>query len=496
MTRDAAIWLDRSEWSNPKLHEWLFETQHFNVGFRPVTGLSYLLNDVLGGGVLAYRLTDFGLHLGAVGLVHGLVRRWAPDRSPWAATAGAAVLALHPMVGQVVPHLARRGYALASTLALLGLWLLSRNRVAATMVGIAALGAGALANEAGYVAFGVATLLLTSTRRWKELGALGLSLAWLLWWRMSVIGGLGGYAAATDRAGRAGSIALATWSTLLPVGLPATDTSVLPGAGFVAASIALLVALVVAVGGAVRPPRPGIDATPSWNRPALWALAWLAGLTAVYLPNGVWFPRQVYMLVPPLGILVGLLAGVGLGTDAPQRWPARVAAGAVLLLTLARITVFPPAQQRTSWEQTSRVTAELIETARAQPPKQELLVVLPFARRGGQAALKAREGAQRRRQDPLGTRVSWTWANRRVGRHKLDLAAMYFHDPFHEGPELAVEPVEGASRTWRLTLTDPEGQWSVGEDLAEATSGATLTLTVPEGSVLYVDDGDEGRLIE
>jgi hypothetical protein len=73
---------------------------------------------------------------------------------------------------------------------------------------------------------------------------------------------------------------------------------------------------------------------------------------------------------------------------------------------------------------------------------------------------------------------------------------MYFHDPFHEGPELAVEPVEGASRTWRLTLTDPEGQWSVGEDLAEATSGATLTLTVPEGSVLYVDDGDEGRLIE
>ena len=90
MTRDATIWVDRSSWQHPKLHEWLVDTQHFNVGFRPVTGLSYLLNDLAGGGLLAYRITDFGLHLAVVLLVHGLVRSWAPRRTPWAATAAAA----------------------------------------------------------------------------------------------------------------------------------------------------------------------------------------------------------------------------------------------------------------------------------------------------------------------------------------------------------------------------------------------------------------------
>jgi len=498
MTRDAAIWLDRSDWQSPKLQEWLLETQHFNVGFRPVTGLSYLVNEVLGGGVLAYRLTDFGLHLGAVGLVHALVRRWAPDRSPWAATAGAAVLALHPMVGIVLPHLARRGYALASTLAMLGLWLLSRNQLAASVVGIAALAAGALANEAAYVAFGVATLALASRRRFQELGAMGLTIAALLAWRISVIGGLGGYAAATDRAGRVGTIGLATWSTLLPVGMPSggAEGALLPSAPFLAASFAIVAALVVAVVQAVRQPEPAPAHQPTWNRPVLWALAWLAGLTAVYLPNGVWFPRQVYMLVPPLAVLVGLLAGLGLGRPGPQRWPARIAAGAVLLLTLGRVTVFPHATHRTAWEQTDRVTTQLMAAAKKQPKKQEIVLVLPFAKRGGQAALKAREGAKRRRQDPLGTRVSYQWASGRIGRRRLDLAAMYLHDPFHEGPVLKVEAVDGHDRTWRLTLTDPGAHWSPEADLDDSLDGASLTVTVPEGAMFWVDDGIEGRWIE
>ncbi len=495
MTRDAAIWLDRSDWRSPKLWEWLFETQHFNVGFRPVTGLSYLVNEVLGGGPQAYRITDFGLQLGAVGLVHALVRRWAPNRSPWAATAGAAVLALHPTVGIVLPHLARRGYALASTLVLLGLCLLTRNQAAASVVGIAALGAGALANEAAYVAFGVATLALASARRFQTLGAMGMSLAALLAWRVSVIGGLGGYAAATDRAGRVGTIGLATWSTLLPVGMPSggAEGAVLPGAPFLVASFAILSALVFAVVQAAR--LPASSHQPTWNRPVVWALAWLAGLTAVYLPNGVWFPRQVYMLVPPLAVLVGLLAGHGLGSG-PQRLPARVAAGAVLLLTLGRVTLFPPDKQRTSWEQTDRVTQQLMAAAKTQPKKTEILTVLPFARRGGAAALKAREGNKRRRQDPLGTRISHQWASGHVGRRNLELAAMYLHDPFHEGPELKVAPVLGQPRTWRLTLTDPAARWSVGSDLDSAVDGASLTVTVPEGAVFWVDDGDEGRWVE
>jgi len=494
MTRDATIWVDRSSWQHPKLHEWLVDTQHFNVGFRPVTGLSYLLNDLAGGGLLAYRITDFGLHLAVVLLVHGLVRSWAPRRTPWAATAAAAVVALHPMVGIVVPHLARRGYSLASALALLGLWLLSRNHLAATTVAIACLGAGALANEAAYVAFGVATLLLAARKRWVELVAVGGGLAFLLAWRVSVIGGLGGYAVATDRAGKVGTIALATWSTLLPAGL-STGTSVLPGMGFVAVSVAVLGALVAATAAIVRTPSSE-PTTPAFNRPELWALAWLAGLTLVYVPNGVWFPRQVYMLLPPLAVLVGLLVGHGAVTGgAPHRWLARGAAGAVLLLTLIRAPYVQDDQQRVSWQQTDRVTRDLMRSGRGLPKGQEAVVVLPFARRGGQAALKAREGAQRRRQDPLGTRVSHQWAARRVGRRKIDLAAMYLHDPFHDGPEVTVEPVVGQPGTWRLTLTQSGSQWSVGSDLQGMVDGATLTLTVPDGAVLYVDDGDEGRVL-
>jgi hypothetical protein len=502
MTRDAAIWLDRSDGSSPKLREWLFHTQHFNVGYRPVTGMSYLANDVLGGGMLAYRLTDFALHLTTVGLVHGLVRSWAPRRSPWAATAAAVVMALHPMVGIVVPHLARRGYSLASALSLLGLWLIDRRHPAATALGLATLGAGALANEAAYVAIPVAAMMLVSARRLRELGALGLTLALLLAWRVYEIGGLGGYAVATDRWGRLPSIGLATWTTLLPVGMPegGLEESLLPGLPLILGSLGLAAGLVAAVVQALRGPEaatPGdAERVPPWNRPELWALAWLAGLTAVYLPNGVWFPRQVYMLVPPLGVLVGLLLGHGLRGAAPGHWTARVVAVLVVLLTLLRTTFVADAQQRVSWEQTDRVTRDLTQTARNLPKEQDLLVVLPFAQRGGQAALRAREGAKRRRQDPLGTRVSHTWASGRVGRRQLDLVAMYLHDPFHEGPELTVDAVPGEARTWRLTLTSPESEWSAGQQWEPMVQGQTLTVSVPDGRKLYVDDGDGGRVLE
>ena len=64
VSRDATIWISRGVPSFSGWQEWVFRTNHFNVGYRPLTALSYTADYLIGGfTVLPYRLTDVGLHL-------------------------------------------------------------------------------------------------------------------------------------------------------------------------------------------------------------------------------------------------------------------------------------------------------------------------------------------------------------------------------------------------------------------------------------------------
>jgi len=138
----------------------------------------------------------------------------------------------------------------------------------------------------------------------------------------------------------------------------------------------------------------------------------------------------------------------------------------------------------------------LMTQTRQLPRRHAMVTVLPFARRGGTSALKAREKTNRRRQDALGTRVSWQWASRNTRGRKLELAAMFVHDPFHEGPVVQVTPVADQENTWTLSLVDPSARWSVGEGFGGSITDQDLTLTVPAGQAFYVDDGTTGQLLQ
>ena len=63
MTLDSVLWISRGALYQPDWAEWVFRTHHFNVGYRPVSALSYSLDYAIGGlNPVIYRLTDLALH--------------------------------------------------------------------------------------------------------------------------------------------------------------------------------------------------------------------------------------------------------------------------------------------------------------------------------------------------------------------------------------------------------------------------------------------------
>ena len=49
MTADAVLWIARGAPLAPDWREWVFASRHFNVGYRPVTALSYTFDWWIGG---------------------------------------------------------------------------------------------------------------------------------------------------------------------------------------------------------------------------------------------------------------------------------------------------------------------------------------------------------------------------------------------------------------------------------------------------------------
>jgi len=478
MSRDAVLWIERSQVGRPKFVEWIFWSQHFNVGYRPVTGLSYALNAAVGG----YRVTDLLLHALCVVLVHLTYRRLAPTLPAWGGVVGAVVMACHPLVEFVVPHLARRGYPLATALSLGGLALLT-SRGPARFLGAVLIGLAALSNDAAYAVFVVgAGLVWTRDRDKGSLASLGLVLLLLLAVRFVVIGGVGGYEA-TDRVGRIVPIYFATWDRLLPMFGPIE----LPLGALrtaVAGVLSVVLAGAVAWGSAV-------DAEHRWA--AVVPLAWLVGLTLLFLPNGVWFPRQVYLMLAPLALVVSVLV-VQLTRD-PMTWARAAPALLVVAAVLVRSPVFTgtdPAQ-RLAWAETERVVADLTTAMAQVKRREEVSLVVPFYKRPSQQGLRAREGDERRRADPLGARIVEQRVENLLGRAKqMHSAALLFTDPADERPFVTV--TEAGPGSYEV-VASPHTRLSLyaGELSSDSDEGGRGTISVPSGW-LYVHDGVEGRL--
>jgi hypothetical protein len=304
MTPDSVTWIERAApignwraWA-----EWTFLSSHFDVGWRPLTALSFTANRLLAGLEPAlYRGTDIALHALAAWLVAAVARRLAPGLPAWSRWLAAALFLAHPVAGEVVPFLARRSYSLATVLSLAAILVYLAPHAdgarAARRARGAALAAGALlalalaANETAVFAAAALPFLARAHSRarapvvsWSTFWlALPVTIAVAL--RTAVVGGLGGYE--TEEGAHALQVLAGAWREI---------------GGVARAPLAL-----AWIAGALALAGYGWRACGERRLTPVLAL-WVAAHPLLYAGQGVWFPRQAYVAAAPLALLVALSA--------------------------------------------------------------------------------------------------------------------------------------------------------------------------------------------
>lgn len=472
VSRDDVVWITKSATTAPNWVEWVFRSEHF-VGFRPMTALSYTLDSAIGGtAMLPYRATDLLLHLGAALLVYAVYRRLVPNLPAWGGLAASAFLLLHPVTGLVVPHLARRAYPLATVCSLFGIWLLlGRPRWVRGIAAAVLLGAGALANEAAYVAFPVAILLLflREDRRSAIEAAIPsvVVCALLVLQRFYVLGGAGGYA--VERGGRWLPIVGATWNGLLGLDVLRSGVTPLPDAvGWV---VVPLVVGALAIGTLLRPKTEAGTASI-----VLWA--WVVGLIVIYAPQGVFFPRQLYVPLAPFALVFGIALAEGVRSTG-ARQAALLGGSAVLALLALRqspVVWGSDPVQYACWRAHDRLVRDMVADLRELPPRSTVNAVVPYYRRPEMEALRAHDDQESRF---LG-RQGLTWVGELTDL-RFGPATLIYVDARSDVPMGRLEP-------------GPTVILAPGMEVATAGGDATVEDT-PAGTVIHPDiSGKDGRV--
>jgi hypothetical protein len=425
-SRDAVVWITHSAVSTPGWAHWVFLDNHF-VAYRPVTAFSYTLDSLFGvTAPLPYRMTDLAAHLAcAVGL-YVLARRLAPKLSPWGAVAAVALFVLHPVSGLVVPHLARRAYSLSTALAVAALAVYAGRGRWRAIVGALLLGLAALANEAAYAAFPAAALLSWfrgSLRAMLPAVLVGLGLLGL---RMAIRGNVGGYEGdgsalwmpivSTVWTGVIGADVLRSGAAPLPAGLP----------------VLLLIAVVAGLVWPMFVRRGG------WSdeaRASALGWVWLAVLTVVFAPQGVFFPRQLYVVAAPYALVVGLAWATAYAGRGPSAAVLGVAAALATALVVWQSPVLlgPDPIQRASWVRHDRLVRDIDAAVADLPLDATVLPVVPYYVRPEIERFRVREEDER----AIG-RQGFTWVSALRGT-KFTTPVTILHEALDTAPSATLE---------------------------------------------------------
>ena len=519
-SRDAALWIARGLPSDPDWLRWIFATRHFNVGFRPLAALSYTLNYLAGGfSAAVYRLTDMGIHLACAVMVYLLYRRLAPRRLRWGGVLASALFVAHPVVEEVLPHLARRSYALSTMFGLAALLVLCRSPVddaggqrpgsdwLRALSGGALLAAALLSNEIAYLIVPVAFLLLLHRlgRRPEQRGqlalAVGIPLLFVvgtLMLRFAVLQGLGGYATQAGWLERLGPIVLATWHTLAWLAPLRAGPAAVPLWLWLAA---LLVALYYLYRAAWLPLTRRASAD-EWL-PAL-LLLWLAGYTLLFAPMGVWFPRQVYTAVVPLSLLVGLLLAETVERPHPRRW-IRALHLLPQLALIGWLLAFSPTvrgadpERRAAWVASDGLLREMAGDLSSVAGPARVRLAIPHYRRPEVFALRARERVASR--PPLSAWQPALWMQTVLGEGRVSVAPFL---AFEQDPrEAPLPPKQGTLNGRPAVVLAPERtHWLLSSDARSVERDGSLLVWLEPSvasraakTVIYLHDGERGRWI-
>ncbi|RMF84100.1 MAG: hypothetical protein D6744_03665, partial [Planctomycetota bacterium] len=258
--------------------------------------------------------------------------------------------------------------------------------------------------------------------------------------RQAAIGGAGGYALDVDRIGRIGPILAACVKSLLGLTPPAPGSDAPVWIGASVAGIAA-VGILAAIGCAcVR--RFRCDAT----RGLFVVAVWLAGYLALYAMMGVWFPRQMYPVLPASGLFAGGALAWGLRRDGSRaRWWA-AAPAAVLTLWLAwqsPVLRGPEPQRAAGWRMSDKVLRDLVAAVQAEPAARAVDLIVPYFERTPSPALRKRDTDD---AAMLGLRQPAVWAQAVLGVRdtRLRPTLVFVQHPLRSREGVRIEPgVEG-----------------------------------------------------
>ncbi len=332
---DTERWVGRASLDYELWWQWLFFTRHW-VGWRPVTAVSFLLNNLTTGySIFAYQLTDLVLQcLAAASLA------WA-TRSVTQAHWGVCVLAsalfcLHPVMEEVVPWLDMRSYRLAMLFGNLALADFANGlregrldtRRRATLWMVLAL----LSNEFSFVLLPLLPVigwLHGRSRRevWDQLKWLGLWAVLIAVVRYPIVQHLGGYTkpmyAYLKANGSRGLIkdkpfpridvfAKAWEYSFFPSTVNGQRSVFTVGSGMVGGALIAGWFAWAALWRPLREPELRVR----------WVLVlWLFGYSLLWTLDGSWFWRLGFPMVMPMAMLTAVLVGDAVTAAG---WPRRL----------------------------------------------------------------------------------------------------------------------------------------------------------------------------
>lgn len=469
MGLDSVFWMTRGAPDRPGWTDWVFWTQHFKVGYRPVAGISFTITHALAGlEPMAYRATDLAIHVVNGWLVFAVARRLQPQLSAWAACLAAALFFLHPGGEEIVAWIERRSYSIATCLSLLGLWAAlgavrspgARGSAARIAGASLAFGLSLVSNEMAVLTIAALPALVfvcapAEPGRLRAslrvvgpiLGAVALSFAFRIW----VVGEVGGYTPKEMEEERLGFVFAAYWRYLFAfcIDYPIRSCQTHP-----AALGALLAAGLYFAWRALEPlSRRPID--PQRLVPAL-LMAWIVGASVVLSVQRVWFPREVYPLLPPLALLMASVAGETFrrfGDDrrrlALQLVP-QLALALVLLADSHALRGQDPIRTR-DWRE-MRAMFEDVE-ARAGDMSEPALVLLAIPYNEDATRENLLKARPFRLGPPRSTRLATNWLQERfAGRDVVFLHALSYPEGFERHSEVRFERRDG-----RPALVFPKG---------------------------------------
>ncbi|MCB0353049.1 MAG: hypothetical protein KDD64_05970 [Bdellovibrionales bacterium] len=353
-TLDAVRWIAKSSFDNPDLWEWIGKTNHFRVGYRPVTALVFLFSDLFSERVLVLRLIALSLCVGTIVvsafLIKALLKEsFGESSSILDSLCVVFLLGLHPVLDEIVPFLARLNYLLSGFFGVSALFLLvtsldGKSERSAFWLLVRGLGGALLfvlsflSNEAGITFVCAGFLFLIAARGWKvrtirERAMIFLPsvvfVVWAIGIRQAVIGGVGGYGE--------GGIVLGKISLILSrLGHSLLNTRDAWWSEWLAALSGLLL---IAVPFAIWTQKPS-RASRDGRAFALWFLS----VCCLFSIFGVWFPRQLFFVVIPFALLLVSMWRISSDVNRTFRIAVRVFLVAIVGLSYREVLLGYPSR--------------------------------------------------------------------------------------------------------------------------------------------------------